>query len=897
MVIVSMAVMICAAQEQSFGEQKVRTIILEDGTSLVVGANTPIRFLDEVLRGLEWDAATYGPLLAVGGQQLPILAPLPEGKFLTRQRLPEFLTRVNRQLVRTGGVSVIIPQTVQTIIVPKESVAEHLTRSPQEAALTLFASLSERQWGILTGTGLGINDLDNRQRRLFERILPQPFMVQSFPLTSEGGLIIYPKGDPNNPIQTLPEQARQQVRLQLSRQLDWSFFLEGNRNSRHSFGVVRRPPGQMLHKVITAEAQERPHSDGLQKVVNVPKRSELDFQQRTLDTMVSLADIKTVGELIARVGKVCPSELWADRRVAALSVQIWGEQARAGDILEALARSVGGTYRKISDGNQTLFLLTQDIEGIYSRTTRLEEWKNQLDFQRQEVNRVALKGIQKMRERVTLDFAPHDAFSLSTELTRRVDALARSDVFGRAIFPIAELPAGLRERIIPDPKLIPSKIPLDSKELQLMMKTELMFLVPGVGGVEPESSLHFSSELSTAFFDKERTLPPTVAPTVVPGGIAALKDWNARVAIVAPRTPQEVVDVIRTAGQAGLTELWLEVPPSKEKAGELLTLAIAEGKKYKLAVGAFVRPFHPRSSDVPQGAGRDLNPVLETESTVTRRYDGMERYVWANSIGPFEPGRESLALDASTGDFLLRQLMGIKNIPGLSCLALRDYVPLGYTYTTRAISELGYSPANRLAFIRQQSMDPIDLPPSNRYSSGGGITFFSNEGLQIKRPLKPGEEPASAPSSPFPESSSRLTTNTASPVFIWQKSRLKLAENAVKIWHEKLRQEAPQASLWIMPRGESWPSNMVMWENLEGLVQSWSVRFEPFPLNKIGSKALATLSPNAFLEADAWRQQVEQRAQKESADRIRRGKSDWEGFLFDLSGLDFAEALKYIKVL
>ena len=89
---------------------------------------------------------------------------------------------------------------------------------------------------------------------------------------------------------------------------------------------------------------------------NLPKPGELSTD--TLTAPVPLAGVRTVRDLVIRIGLAQHLELYADARYAARTVILAGaKSAPAGDLLSALALCVSGAYRKVGPA----YVLTDDL--------------------------------------------------------------------------------------------------------------------------------------------------------------------------------------------------------------------------------------------------------------------------------------------------------------------------------------------------------------------------------------------------------------------------------------------------------------------------------------------------------------------------------------------------------
>jgi hypothetical protein len=61
------------------------------------------------------------------------------------------------------------------------------------------------------------------------------------------------------------------------------------------------------------------------------------------------AEATTVGDLLSRVSQATYVPVWADRRLALRQVWIWGQRARAGDVLLALCVALPGASYSVNE--------------------------------------------------------------------------------------------------------------------------------------------------------------------------------------------------------------------------------------------------------------------------------------------------------------------------------------------------------------------------------------------------------------------------------------------------------------------------------------------------------------------------------------------------------------------
>ncbi|WP_395139728.1 hypothetical protein, partial [Armatimonas sp.] len=265
----------------------------------------------------------------------------------------------------------------------------------------LQASLSEQQWEKLCShAGLGLADLGRDQRTLFLALLPAP-------LTLSRGVEVVQIKDPERP----------RARLRLSRKFTYRFTNSSGASLALSSGEAEAPRWTLGQPAVRlpvyrgfteslptnvqaefsfvttlTDIQGVTLSEGLNQRLsfvnngnssggsfgakftephnNSAKPGQLDFAAAVLDVRVSLIGVQTVGELVKRCADATKLELFCDPRYAHRPLHMRGTSARAGDISQALARCLTGTWRKVGPG----FVLTDDLVPLAIRMGRIQDW-------------------------------------------------------------------------------------------------------------------------------------------------------------------------------------------------------------------------------------------------------------------------------------------------------------------------------------------------------------------------------------------------------------------------------------------------------------------------------------------------------------------------------------------
>lgn len=250
------------------------------------------------------------------------------------------------------------------------------------------------------------------------------------------------------------------------------------------------------------------------------------------------------------------------------------------------------------------------------------------------------------------------------------------------------------------------------------------------------------------------TLPPreNEGPAVVPAGM------TTRALYVAPQNADEAARAARAARQRGFNRLW--VPAGETPDAAALLAAIQAGKENDLPVFAVVRVLpranvasRARPAGAPRAATGNENADINILGETIRDYAARRLRA---KLAPKDPQLPALLARYSedwrrpdlpaTQTELSGRLVAVAATPGLAGLVLDDIAAPGYADPgdERTLDveggawDLGYTPALRLAFLRREGIDPVDVPPldyknHNLYRSDLSLPFFPGGGFEKRR--------------------------------------------------------------------------------------------------------------------------------------------------------------------
>ncbi|MES2462405.1 MAG: hypothetical protein V4671_17615, partial [Armatimonadota bacterium] len=750
-----------------------------------------------------WDSATRGPLIAVApevvrpawqvairkpqigpdGNMLPIRPPQPPERMTDgRYRITDLADFFGRRVVRLKGMSVLAP-TEMVVLNTKLGRPDYFANLQSSEKLRMLqASLTAAQWKILgSANGLGVDDLTGEQRELFLSYIPDPMVIRRQRALGNRSWTNTPDDKPV----IVSGAQRSGVRLRINRTAQFSVPLEGDANFRHQLG--NETAGTDIAVLNTYNnGYDREKLYGQQVRSTVPNRlkpQQIDFAAPTLQAEVSLAGVKTVGELMARIRTATRTEIFADGRAAKQLLWIRADDTqtvRASDALQALCWSLTGAIRYVSDGSpKGVFILTEDLEGIGSRLARISEWTQAAQEHASQTQRTLQEAIQKQQPLQHIGFAPEDPNALTGKASKTVEDGWKTTMgrYQGAMIPLSDLSAEQQELVrqgIASYDKTRSTYNGEHRDIvnngtvSVSVQVRTCLLVPGVGEVRDQSSLYGGGDFISGL------LPPTTSydqnPAAARPKLADVASVPASMPVggvlfMTPKTEEDARKVVRAARERGFKQVWLLLPVSvasaeadtagTNKSKALISAAIAEAQKQKplLEIVAGLRLFSlSPSSDLPDSAVSPASSEDTQDVTITGEPPIVvaQRRVKNAIAADTDPAMYNFNLQNTRGwvrpdspglsERLAKRLSEIARTPGLSGMALLDTAPPGYSMPppSRFFSgqdnkiAVGYTPAARVAFIRSVGFDPIDIHPGAYVGTVDlRLPFFADEQPQF----------------------------------------------------------------------------------------------------------------------------------------------------------------------
>ena len=639
-----------------------------------------------------------------------------------------------------GTITVIAPVTMT--LLNTQPQPPDLTKGvlPMTALELLTASLDDAQWQKLTSaSGLGLPDLtDTTQHDLFHCLF------------NRRGLWI---GSEDPALRGVPQEKRPDVRdvsaeiettrVRLGQTVDIN--LQDHKGKTLYFGEERPDAASRLHTY-------RPHLPALPAsvvhavtlkaaVLNTLKPSDLSAESKTLQVAVPLSGLKTIGDLVSRIGQKTGLELYADPHYAAKSLTLVGtaSSASASDLLQAVCLCVTGTFRKVGPA----YVLTDDLVGVGVRRKHLADWESQADATAFSMSQRAGAMLLERRGAVARTLPTFgDPLAVTPEqmaLVADAPGMPGIPTMNCHNFPFAKLtPAQqswMRQVAVSyNEKLHSGRLPeyMDADNLggadlthnvDFGVDYSVQFLVPSASapvntnleadlwllfftGDTPEAQKDYAALEKAAL----ATLPP--APPLS----AVLRSGRIRAVFGHPRTAAGVDTLVSAMQKLGLNTLVLDVysegvnRAKTNAVGGTDILTEALNKTHGTGIAVYADLSLLSWGGDPPDTLRDL--TIDGKNTREAFIsDPVPKGVVPIRVSPAAPAVKN----ALTG---LAQSLAAR--PGLAGFVWEDADDPG---------NLGYTSARRLLFLRSIHADPLDITPPSYSQADMALPLFDDDAL------------------------------------------------------------------------------------------------------------------------------------------------------------------------
>lgn len=644
----------------------------------------PYRGLEEVVSKLQWDAAKSGPLI--------VPCPLMVKHGLT-------LEEWDRKKMTVGGVTVIAPQKMVTIDSRFKEAPNLYDGLPRAAKVTyLLTLLNDEQWRKLTGAGLSLSDCQGEQVDVMQSILPNPFRYREATIASSNSATL---SDAKTAKQ-LPNDQRRMVKLRVVKSLELILPLENDGGFTGTSVSDNRTIGAKLPYLDEDDADAYGHLVKIESD-NRLRQSQLNYQAPQFKAKLPLKSGEKLSELLDRIANATGIELYADMRYAPMPMVETGTEASIADLLQAIALGVTGTYRRVG----TAYVLTQDLVGIGAHKARIAVWEDDIEKVIEERTSLWKSVLAKMGRQNKIRFKSGAYDSLTQAELKNIEANDRPNVYENSYIDVSSAsPAVRREVQEAANRFRGTKI--DTQKVGVHSATYFELILPD--GSVPWNIGWLANT------DQYNPKPYVWQPKKPSGTALPLAASGFRGLVFRADSPQVALDHVERAARYGVKELWLE---TRSPAALKAAIGDAPGKGVK--VNLVIRPWaipDATVSDANRTVAGDHGKAFGAEKL---NYLALQKF-WMD-IAAFEPPTRELAVPVhSAASSRWPEFASLAATPGLGDVVLLDTYPTGYgqktsrssgsyfySTATDAYLSYGFSVASRLAFLRKEHVDPVDI--------------------------------------------------------------------------------------------------------------------------------------------------------------------------------------------
>ncbi|MBC7805766.1 MAG: hypothetical protein H7145_06410 [Akkermansiaceae bacterium] len=651
----------------------------------------------------------------------------------------QFAERTGRRAITVGDITAFVPPRMSEFVKSPAKPDPYAGLHFDQRFVQVLGSLSRAQWKQAgSANGIGVSDLTEEQRALFAGLWRnEPVKIRT----------VKTRQSSDSSEDETESFAVSQVRFRLSRRVslrlravdsETGYLYKLGSGEEQRKGELQGDGSFLRQEIVTpieyqdAGSPQGASAFGVPVIVSVPNRlksGQLPLEAPALNIGMRLdGSHRTVGELIAAVSKATRFRLVADTRLASLPIGYrltpGGQVVSTGDILKALCRSVTGTFRRLDGpGGTTVYLLTDDVEGIGTRFARLDRWAEKAAKQRSDIH---LKAINDCSEKEPLDalgFAPGYAHALSPDQMRVLDDSYRSQDWARNLtVPASKLSPALQEEFkngLESWSKWDTKVTLRNDAVGVDTDFHCDWVLPG-GRTIPAQ---FNGELDYGFL--RQIAAPRSGQTgasskrayknPLPTGFPPLLKCRILTAQL-PDTEEETRTLFGLLARKGFRETWLRVGDSDPATRERLEKAVSLGKAAKIRVGVII-PWLLKE-DKEAKSDPDVNILGETGNALfDARLQGITDKDRTEKQRPFHSDREAgwVVLDSQDIAGVVRRVSPFVKLADLSAVVFTNTAAPGYDSSRGNGSSqgirmlMGYNAPLRFRCVMEKGFDPVDV--------------------------------------------------------------------------------------------------------------------------------------------------------------------------------------------
>lgn len=640
----------------------------------------------QALSALSWDAAKDGPLICVCPPKVT------DGKSLEELGMKE---------ISVGDITAIGPARMLTIRSRFTEAPNLYEGLPTDAkVLYLLTIASDDQVRKLFGEGLCIDDCRGEAASVMQSILPNPLVWGEGTTQNYGGNPAFSYGVAPK-VQIMSDADRRRVRIRVVKHIDLTVALQNEGGFTGGFFHEETSVGKVMPYIKQDETQKFGLKYKLESD-NLPRKSQLDFGDARLDKKIALKSGERVSSLLDRISSATGLTLRCATAYQYGETLELGTEASARDILQAVARSVAGVYRKL--GNN--YILTCDLEGIRVHQARIAAYLDDLQKETEQRKSIWRSAMRKSGRLARIKFSGNDDESLTaaeTESMRKNDDDERGGPF---YLPISQASADVRKAMEANNG---GGLNIDKSKVGIASSVRYQFVMPNGTVCWGIQSVGNSSQFSGEPYVWQ---PPNPKPIAMPLNA----DGSLRALVLRADSVSAAKADVKQVQKLGLGELWLETQnPSVLKA------AIEAGSVANIHVALVIRPWAAAPGQVPADPDRTTTGDHgRGEAAAIANYQSLQHFYEDNSAYPSEVRENYSPLDPAN-DSRWAAYSRLADTPGVSKVVLLDAYPIGYAknisyssrdyffaHTADNFVSYGYSDSQRLAFLTQTKTDPVD---------------------------------------------------------------------------------------------------------------------------------------------------------------------------------------------
>lgn len=707
---------------------------------------------------LRYDPKQQGPLLFVTQNRFALEYDVKNeqaARQLSGGKTPaQFAERMKRRVIKVGNITTLVPPTMKEIVKNLGKPDPYVGLRFDQRFVLLLGTLTREQWKQAGSTdGIGFNSLTTEQRSLFAGIWRSETVKIRTVRKPKDSVNPLKEDSDAIPISDMRFRLSRQVSLRLQPVNSEANYAYQPRANNDSYKGELQADGSYVRQELLSEndplisdSQETVSVFGVPIVVTVPNRlknGHLSLDAPAVNVGMRLdGSHKTVAELLSAVSEATHFRFVADKRLATLSIgyilATEGQEVSIGDVLKALCRSVTGTFRRLNGPNgETMYLLTDDVEGIGTRFARLDRWAAKPKLQRSQIYQKSLDDCAENDPLASLFFAPGYPYTLPDEQLKTINDSYRLEKKSALTLSVNQLSPVLQEEFkkgVESLHEFDPKINISTDNVNLETDFHCDWMLPG-GRTIPAQ---FNGALDVGFL-RQIAVPKSKrhgSHNTPPDGKSLSLNFPPALkrrilALRLPPTVSESKSLFTLLTQKGFNEAWFRIEKNDATTKNQLQMTIALGVKANVRVGVII-PWLLKEKDGVKTT-LDVNILGETgdelvnlkSRNITDKHKASRQRVQDSDryMGWVIP-------EAQDAQKIAQCVSPFMNLVNLSEVVFTNFIAPGYggyeeNGDPYSIGDhMGYNEQLRFRCVQEKGFDPIDITTSS-----------SNLGISIELPF------------------------------------------------------------------------------------------------------------------------------------------------------------------